>query len=669
MCGIVGFQGDFSAALLKRMTDSVAHRGPDGEGELRIEVPEGSATGLGHRRLAIIDLSAAGCQPMVLRIDAEGRAAVSSPGATQASAAGGIALVFNGEIYNYRELRAELSAEGHRFTTQTDSEVLLHLYRRDGLAMISRLNGIFAFAIHDGRERGRPAGVDRGALFLVRDPFGVKPLYYASVPQGLLFASEIKAILCEPSVPRDIDETAVHEMLAYLWTPAPRTVLGAVRKLEPGCALLVHAGTVVRHWRHYRLPYDGQRDRRPAGAIAAELLDRLQEAVRRQLVADVPVGAFLSGGLDSSSVVAMMRKLQPERAIRCFAIGFADGGDGEGNPDDLPYARRVAQHLNVDLQEIRIDASAIDRLEEMVVMLDEPQADPAPINALLIAERARAEGIPVLLSGAGGDDIFSGYRRHRALRFERWWSWLPQGMRDRLQARAVHAALGGGRLQGSVQGRRLTKLFAHAAASGDERLIGYFRWSPEELRRSLYTPDLAQRLAAVDAARPLRDSLAEIPCERDPLQRMLFLETRHFLADHNLNYTDRAGMSAGVEIRVPLLDPDLVEFAAGIPPGLKQNGGEGKAIFKQAMIGTLPRDVIYRPKSGFGVPLRRWLRHELRSRVDDLLAPDALRRRGLFAPERVRRLIEADRQGRVDGSYTIFALMCFELWCRRFIDA
>src|SRR5450432_2241746 len=255
MCGIVGVQGDFPAGLLKRMTDCVAHRGPDGEGALWIDVPKEARTGLGHRRLAIIDLSAAGRQPMVLR---------SGNAAADAS----LTLVFNGEIYNYRELREELVAAGHRFTTQTDSEVLLHLYERHGLDALNRLNGIFAFAIHDARIEGRPSGVDRGALFLARDQAGVKPLYFTSTPQGFLFASEIKALLCHADVRREIDPVALHQMLAYLWTPAPRTMLRAVRKLEPGCAMLVHRGGVVRHWRHYRLPYDGNRDRRSRAAIA-----------------------------------------------------------------------------------------------------------------------------------------------------------------------------------------------------------------------------------------------------------------------------------------------------------------------------------------------------------------------------------------------------------------
>jgi asparagine synthase (glutamine-hydrolysing) len=655
MCGIVGVQGLFPVDLLKRMTDMVAHRGPDGEGALWLDVPNEMRTGLGHRRLAIIDLSAAGCQPMVLQ----------PQGASKDAA---LTLIFNGEIYNYRELRAELAAAGHRFATQTDSEVLLHLYERDGLDMLRRLNGIFAFAIHDARTTGRPDGVERGALFLARDQVGVKPLYYSIAPEGFLFASEIKALLCHPTIERRIDPLALQQMLAYLWTPAPRTMLSSVRKVEPGCAMVVHRGGIVRQWRYYRLPYDGRRDLRPRAAIAAELNRRVEDAVRRQLVADVPVGAFLSGGLDSSAVVAMMRRAQPDQRIQCFCIGFGDDVDDEGNPADLPYARRVAKHLQVDLEEVRIGAGAIDRLEEMVALLDEPQADPAPINALFVAERARAMGIPVLLSGAGGDDIFSGYRRHRALQFERWWAWLPRAARAGIQSAAEAAAMSGGNGQGGVFGRRLTKMFAHAGEDAERRLISYFWWSPDRLRRNLYSAEFAARIGAADAAEPLRASLAEIPDEHDPLQRMLFLETRHFLGDHNLNYTDRAGMSAGVEVRVPLLDVELIDFAARIPASMKQTGRQGKSIFKQAMLGTLPQDVVYRKKSGFGAPLRRWLRHELRDRVEETLAPAVLRKRGFFDPSAVRTLIDDDRLGRIDGSYTIFALMCFELWCRRFID-
>ena len=656
MCGIVGYQGSLPRDLIESMSNAVAHRGPDGQGTRWLEVAGAAPTALGHRRLAIIDLSSAGIQPMTVAPDAGG-------GGRE-----GLTLVYNGEIYNYRELRAELERDGHVFRTATDSEVVLHLYERDGLGMLERLNGMFAFAIHDARPDGRPDGVDRGALFLARDPLGVKPLYYAETSQGFLFGSEIKALLCHRGLSREIDPAALHQMLAYLWTPAPRTMLTGVRKVEPGSALVVHDGRVRRRWSYYSMPYEGRTDSRGMDAQAGELAERLATAVRRQLVADVPVGAFLSGGLDSSAIVAMMRRALPDQRIQCFSIGFADDRDVEGNPADLPYARRVAKHLGVDLHEVVMEPGAIGRLEEMIALLDEPQADPAPINALLIAEQARARNIPVLLSGAGGDDLFSGYRRHWALSAEKYWRWLPRGVRGAMQRAADAAASGAAGGQSNVALRRAAKMFAHAGESDERRMIAYFWWSTERVRRALYTPEFAAATTGFDTAQPLLDSLARIPAEHDPLQRMLFLESRHFLADHNLNYADRAGMAVGVEIRVPLLDLDLVRFATRVPAALKQKGRVGKAVFKRAMEPYLPHDVIYRPKSGFGAPLRRWLQKELRAQVDDTLDATALRRRGFFDPSAVRRLIERDRAGQVDGSYTIFALMCFEMWCRRFVD-
>lgn len=657
MCGIVGHQGTFPDGLIDRMTAAVAHRGPDGEGVARLGAAGACPTSLGHRRLAIIDLSDAGRQPMVVDPD-EGRG-----GAT-----GGLTLVYNGEIYNYRELREELQAAGHRFRTRTDSEVLLHLYEQHGLEMMSRLNGIFTIVIHDARESGRPEGVDHGALVLARDHLGVKPLYFAAVPAGFLFASEIKALLCHQPLSRDVNPQALHHMLAYLWTPAPETMLSQVQKLEPGCALVVSGGKVVRHWRYYDLPYDGTCAAESFDESARTLAGRLQEAVRRQLVSDVPVGAFLSGGLDSSAVVAMARRAQPDRPLTCFTIASHGGFAGDGNPDDLPYARRVARHLGVDLVEVPIDPSVITRLPEMVAILDEPQADPAPINALLIAERARAMGIPVLLSGAGGDDLFGGYRRHRALAFEKRWTWLPAAVRRALQRTANAAASGRGVGQSNPAVRRLAKMFAYAAEPQDRRLATYFWWSTEQVRRGLYSDAFAERVKGVDTAAPLLESLSRIPHERDPLQRMLYLEAKHFLADHNLNYTDRSGMAVGVEVRVPLLDLDLVEFATKVPAAYKQRGRQGKAIFKRAMEPFLPHDIVYRPKAGFGAPLRHWLRHDLRAMVDETLNESGIRRRGFFQPAAVRRLVEMDRAGAIDGSYLVFALMCFELWCRRFVD-
>lgn len=632
MCGIAGYSGAFGPDLLTGMSAAIAHRGPDADGAF-LDMDAG--IGLAHRRLAIVDLSSAGDQPM-------------------RDEAGHAVLVFNGEIYNFRELRGELIADGYRFRGHSDTEVLLNLYLRDGPDMLQRLNGIFAFAIWDTRVQ---------RLFLARDHLGVKPLYHTTTSRGFLFASEIKALLQEPSVSRTLDPATVARHLALLWSPAPGTMLLGVEKLEPGTAMLVAAGRIERRWRFYDLPFGGEKPATSVDAACAGVRRHLDRAVERQMVADVPVGAFLSGGLDSSAVVASARTFTEDR-LQCFTIAFEDKGAmaEEGMAEDLPYAEQVATHLDVDLHRVTVGPDMIDRLAEMIFLLDEPQADPAPLNAWFISMLARQNGIKVLLSGAGGDDIFTGYRRHYALQQERLWDWLPR------PARSAVAAASGLLPARSVPLRRLRKGFANAAAEGDRRIAGYFSWIDPALAFELLDPAFRAELGEECVMAPLCSAVAGMPAGASRLDRMLALECRHFLADHNLNYTDRMSMAHGVEVRVPLLDPDLVAFAASLPDGFKQHGRTGKWIFKKAMEGRLPDEVIYRPKTGFGAPLRRWLRHELLPVVGDILSPDVIRRRGIFDADAVARLIDRDRSGRIDAAYPIFALICIELWCRAFID-
>lgn len=613
------------------MNQMLAHRGPDDSGQW---LDQAAGVGLANRRLAIIDLSPQGAQPMT-------------------NEDGSLRLVYNGEIYNYRELRQELLAKGHRFRSETDTEVILNLYAEMGEGLFSRLNGIFALALWDAR---------RNQLLVARDGMGVKPLYYSQTKSGILFASELKALRLCPQVSTEIDPLTVHYHLAYLWAPAPNTMLKDVRKLPPGHAMIIRGGQVVREWQHYDLPYNGQRLSGGEVEIAAELRSKLEQAVSRQMVSDVPVGAMFSGGLDSSTVVAMMRRSRPDLRPRCYTIGFEGAEDLDGTPQDLPYARRVARALDVELVPITVGPDIIGHLDRMLHHLDEPQADPAPINALLIAEQARRDGIKVLLSGTGGDDIFSGYRRHWAIKMERTWGWLPLAIRRGL---AIWANQGSGQ---GVRQRRLHRVLSYADQPPEDRLISYFYWSSEQTRRALYSPDLSQELDGVDTAAPLRASLGNIPAERDRLQRMLYLEGKHFLPDHNLNYLDKTGMAAGVEIRVPLLDLELINFAVGIPPEMKYRGVTSKYILKKAMAPLLPREAIYRPKTGFGAPLRRWLNRELREMLEEVLSARALENRGLFDPQAVRNLITLNQQGKVDAAYTIFALLCLELWCRRFVD-
>ena len=434
MCGIAGFQGRFDTDLLAQMSAVIAHRGPDDSGLFC--APE-NGLGLAHRRLSIIDLSPSGHQPMA---DGDHRAVI----------------VFNGEIYNFCALRDELARDGVLFRGHSDTEVLLYLYLRDGVNMLAQLNGIFAFAIWDTVKR---------ELFIARDGLGVKPLYYAETDAGFIFASEIKAILQAAEINREIDPIALRNYLTYLWCPAPRTPLRQVKKLEPGCALTVCEGRVERHWRFYELPL-----RRPMVSLfeceAIDLTRRaLRTAVQRQMVADVPVGAFLSGGLDSSAVVAFAREASPETRLQCFTIAL-DGRDAlhEGMTADLPYAEVVARHLGVDLHIVQVGPEMADELSTMIYHLDEPQADPAPLNVLFISRLAREHGIKVLLSGAGGDDIFTGYRRHRALMLEHYWSWLPQPVRAAL-ARAAHALPAR-----PAALRRIGKAFQYADRDGDAGL-------------------------------------------------------------------------------------------------------------------------------------------------------------------------------------------------------
>lgn len=632
MCGIAGFLGDFDQRHLRAMSARIAHRGPD-DADLWWNAAQ--QIGFAHRRLAIIDLSAAGRQPMW----AVTRQAV---------------IVYNGELYNYRELARDLRRDGFAFHSATDTEVILNLYLRDGEGCLERLNGIFAFALWDVRKRH---------LLLARDGVGVKPLYYSETSRGLVFASELKALCALPELDRTLDHIALSHYITCLYAPAPRTPFKAVRKLEPGTAMIVENGRIKKTWRFWQLPVGGSA---PTGSIAEQsekLETLLSRAVKRQMIADVPVGSFLSGGLDSSSLVVFARQYARERRLECFTIGFKDStNESEGFPDDLPYAQRVAEHLGVPLHIVWTGSEMASEFERMVYQMDEPQPDPAALNVLQIARLAHQHGSKVLLSGAGGDDIFGGYRRHYALQLERWWHWMPQGARALLEMGA------GAWRQDSAFGRRVAKALQFASRAPAERLTGYFAWLAPQITTGLFAREVRAQVALNDPLDPLLQALGQLPRETSPLGCMLNLEQRFFLPDHNLNYTDKMAMAVGVEVRVPFLDPDLMSFAASLPDDMKQRGAIGKWLFKKSMEVHLPRDVIYRPKAGFGAPLRRWMREELRDHFETALVPSTLSRRGIFDVEAVSRLVQLDRAGRLDAAYPLFALVCIETWCRHFLD-
>jgi asparagine synthase (glutamine-hydrolysing) len=629
MCGIAGLFGRGGPALAAAMGEAIRHRGPD-RGDAYIEQDAGLV--LAHRRLSIQDLSSAGDQPM---IDASGR----------------YVICYNGEIYNHQDLRPALEAHGHVFRGHSDTETILEAYARRGCEIFGELNGIFALAIWDRRDR---------TLTLARDGAGVKPLYWADTPDGLAFASEIKALLTIPSLDRTIDPVALRAYTTYLYSPGERTGLKAVRKLAPGCWMRVGQDGSRSEGRFYALPaYQPNESLTDETAIAGTR-DALARAVERQMLSDVEVGAFLSGGLDSSAIVHFAKEHAKNR-IQCFTISYRERPDeaGEFIPD-LPYARRAAQHLGVELHEVEVSSAMADDLEALVYTLDEPQADPAALNNLYISALARRHGIKVLLGGAGGDDVFTGYRRHRAAAADHLIGVAPAWSRQAFGAVAARLPNTG------TRARRLKKMASIMQGSADERLMQSIEWQNIDAADRLFKSRLVN--AATEVRAPLQAVLDENK-GAPAVERLLRLDQSFFLIDHNLNYTDKTGMAEGVEIRVPFLDPDLMAWAATLPLRFKLRKGETKWVLRKAMEGRLPHDVIYRPKSGFGVPLRAWLRTELRAMVESLTSREVIEARGIFDADAVAKLRQDTLSGAVDGSYPLLAIMVIELWHRRFVDS
>ncbi|NOR68914.1 MAG: asparagine synthase (glutamine-hydrolyzing) [Methylomarinum sp.] len=625
MCGIAGGLGFLEKSVLEKMALKMSHRGPD-----NLSFESFNDVHLAHVRLSIIDLSELSNQPIW---DCTSRACIT----------------FNGEIYNYQALRDELISLGFKFKSKGDAEVLLNLYLHYGEGLFEKLNGIFSFAIWDAEKE---------ELLVARDHFGVKPLYYTENEQGFYFASEMKSLLEINSVKRDFNYDALYRTLIFLYSPGSGTLLKDIKKIEPGHFVRVKDKKVIECCEFWRWP-----DYQPQGTNAEELadgvLDTLQNSVKDQLVADVPVGAFLSGGLDSSLLVALANE-NKDLNIKCFTIDTTDGASkNDGFEDDLPYAKKVAEFLDVDLDILNATPDIVKQLPEMIYHLDELQADPAPLNVMMICRQAKEKGIKVLLSGAGGDDVFSGYRRHFAIKFERYWGWLPCPARSWLKK--ITSALP----KEKPAFRRLSKAFFYADMTANERLLSYFYWIDPAVVRELFNDEVKQQISE----KPMKfiyEQLDSLPYD-DPLEKMLFLERSYFLVDHNFNYTDKMSMAYGVEVRVPFLDRRVVNYAAGIPSKFKQNGRVGKWILKKAAESKLPKSIIYRPKSGFGAPLREWLKGDLVPLVDDYLSEGKISARGVFNPDKVRELIDLDRNGKEDYSYPIFALLCFEVWCEQFI--
>ncbi|HJQ26805.1 MAG TPA: asparagine synthase (glutamine-hydrolyzing) [Blastocatellia bacterium] len=632
MCGICGVAGQADEALLKLMLQRIAHRGPDDEGIYLTKTASGSTVGLGHRRLSIIDLSPAGHEPM-------------------RDARGEIWLTYNGEIYNFKSLRRELEAAGHRFRSDSDAEVVIYAYREWGRDFLTRLNGIFALAIWDARDE---------SLLLARDRLGVKPLYYADTPAGFAFASEIKALLAIPGIARAVDLAALDQFMTFLWTPDPHTIFQGIRKLPPAHYLVYQNGR-AETFAYWDVDFDEDET-----LTESEWVERLRAQIKRsaemQMVSDVPLGAFLSGGLDSSSLVALMTAAS-DRRLTTYTFGFKpEDLRYDILEDDVKYARVVGREFNTDYHEAFFEPEVIELLPKLVYHLDEPVADPAIITSYLICRAAR-ERLTVLISGMGGDEVFAGYPRHAAVKVADAYNMIPSFI-----SRPVVAALPGARPGRLTALFRNTKKLARSARLPErERYLGFGTYFTEADKAELYAGELRAAAREFDAYREHRRYFDRV-ADQDFVNQMLYVDLKTFLPCLNLTYTDKTSMASSVEVRVPLLDHELIEMAARLPARLKLKGLTRKYIFKRAAEAWLPREIIYRKKAGFSAPLRAWLARDLRPMVEDLLSAENVRRRGYFDYATVRRLIDDNLAGREDNGLKIFQLLTLELWHRTFID-
>jgi len=626
MCGICGiFPYEKSEAVdadvLRSMLASIRHRGPDDEGAyLDADV------GLGSRRLSIIDL-AGGRQPLYN----EDRSVV---------------VVFNGEIYNYRELRSALQRRGHTFATASDTEVIVHLYEEAGDDCVHALRGMFGFALWD---------IKRKRLLLARDRLGIKPLYYADRGGRLVFGSEIKALLQHPAVEARPNVESLGLFLSLKYVPAPATMFDAIRAVPPG-ALLVCDSTGLKVRPYWQLAFSGGANgHRSEASYAEQLAALLRDTVARHLVSDVPFGAFLSGGIDSSTIVALMSEFL-NAPVKTFSVGF----DGEGaEVSELPYARMVASRYATDHHEILLRGRDLPAHAEKIVWhLDQPIADPATLANYMVAELA-SRHVKMVLTGEGGDELFAGYARHAGDKLSPLFARIPQPVKSLALACASR-----------VHGLRRPRLALYALCQPTEisRLVNWFPLFNPDMRAALLTAGARAALNGSSAEQIFADCLARTDAA-DPLSRMLFLDTTLWLPDDLLARGDKTSMAASLEARVPLLDHPLVEFAASLPPHLKVRRLARKYLLKRVSRAWLPPEIIRRKKQGFPIPLSSWFRHEARSFVRDVLSPDALRRRGVFNPQYVQALIDRNERRQSECGEWLWALVNVELWFRRFIDA
>ena len=662
MCGIAGAgwtsnAQPLSRADVQRMIAVLKHRGPDDEGlyhshenrnsAMHAGTTDGSrgnpSTGaaLGHRRLSIIDL-AGGKQPL-------------------SNEDGTVWIAFNGEIYNYRELRGELEARGHRFRTSSDTETIVHLYEQYGVDCVLHLRGMFAFAIWDDTKR---------QLFLARDRLGQKPLFYRNEKGRLLFASELKALLQLPELPRELNPRALDQYLTYQYVPHPHCILKGYHKLPPAHWALFKEGQlrVQRYWRPpYTIPDAEDRTDNSNAADhrcwtterwQSELRAVLTESVRLRMRSDVPLGAFLSGGIDSTIITGLMQQLS-DRPVHTFSIGFP-----VKQFDETAYAREAARHLGTEHHELVVEPSALDILPRLIWHYDEPFADSSAIPMMYLSQMTRRE-VTVALSGDGGDELFAGYDRYRAVSLAATFDRLPRALQAVLTSRLWQ------RLPASVQQksfrRRVKRLLAALGEPPERRYLKWINIFDSDRRHALYSPEFRAELDGADASEFLLAAYAECP-QRDFVTRTTCVDVLTYLPCDILTKVDIASMAHSLECRNPFLDHPVVELAARMPIELKRKGKIGKQILIDTFADLLPGSIQRRSKMGFGIPLDHWFRGELKPLLYDTLLDRTSLNRGLFDPDGVRQLVEQHTSGRWDHSYRLWSLLCFEMWQQTFLD-
>jgi asparagine synthase (glutamine-hydrolysing) len=630
MCGIYGFvtKGNPDVTVLRAMGAALSHRGPDDEGEMLAQKGD-LGIALGHKRLSIIDLSPAARQPM-------------------SNDDGTVWITYNGEIYNFRDLRRELEPQGQQFKSNSDTEIILRLYEAKGIACLERLNGMFAFALWDNKSK---------TLFLARDRIGKKPLHFSLTDDGIVFASEIKSLLRHPQIARDIDLKSLNKYLTYEYVPAPNTIFTGIKKLEAGCYLSYREGQIGSH-EYWDIPLvDNPISYKTEQEYIEELRERFARAVRARLVADVPVGLFLSGGIDSGLVAAFATREKPD--LECFTIGF-----DEPSFDERPHASAVVRALGAKQRVVTFTMREMaETLRKLPSVLDEPLADASILPTYLLSTFT-AQSVKVALSGDGGDELFAGYPTYQAHRLVTYYDSLPGFLKAALRVGASYLPVSHDNISADFK----VKQFLKGAGVSSE--IRFFIWMGafvDAEKRDLLSDEVKSALRIHNTYEDIFDYIRKSKLTKD-LERILYLSMKLYLQDDVLVKVDRASMASALEVRCPFLDHEFVEFVCRLPMVYKLNGIKTKYILKKAAEGILPRSVVARTKKGFGVPISRWLCADLKDLMLHYLSEERIKRQGLFNSAYIKALIENHLRKQNDHRKLLWPLIVFQIWYERFIE-